>query len=513
MVNLQRLLHPLLAGVAASILLVAVGRFGPFFPDPLGAAKTVPSVVSDPTHDEGGSSSSLLHNHNNNVLDDVVRMLLPPEQAERYIAKYPGTNFSYYVYTLPNGYNVEEVGQCLKKKFPHGSNCDWGSSICTETKSQGGYSTSRFNWNAEFVFSKILSDYHGPLRTNDPTQAELFIVPFPCASYCYCHASKATCRSVPLSSVLGTLPYLNNSTLHRHFFVDTIDVVHPYLLENAPLLGSTGAKRCAEIHQCGYLEMPYANTNPQNQPNAIQHTTLQDKVYAMSAFISKQIHGKSDDRMAFFAAYEALLSNNNNQTTLGGLPTMVNGLKSRSIQGGESPVLHAYHNSVFCPTLRGDSPPQKRFFDVLLNGCIPVVLAHESSDPPFLSYFARGGESTVRTYPYAIGSFDEWPQMGIHYETIVVEVNGTCGMSCFFPMLEDLLLHHPDKIRAKQREIARLAPLFTYGMEHNRLQQADATAALLVQARHHANTYYNYNPNTHNNKDNNQDNNYNNNGR
>ena len=182
---------------------------------------------------------------------------------------------------------------------------------------------------------------------------------------------------------------------------------------------------------------------------------------------------------------------------------MVNGLKRRRIRGGESPVLQAYHNSVFCPTLRGDSPPQKRFFDVLLNGCIPVVLAHESTDPPLLSYFARGGASTVRTYPYAIGSFDEWPHMGIQYETVVVEVNGTCGMSCFFPMLEDLLLHHPDKIRAKQREIARLAPLFAYGMEHNRLQQADATAALLVQARHHANIYYNYNPN---NKDNNNNN-------
>ena len=280
--------------------------------------------------------------------------------------------------------------------------------------------------------------------------------------------------------------------VHRHFFFHTIEAVHPYLKENAPLLGSTGPKRCVTLHQCGYLEMPYANTNPQNQPNAIHHTSLEDKVYAMSAFISPKIRRKSDDRRAFFEAYEALPNNQ----TLGGLPTLVNGLQGRQIHGGELHILQAYRDSVFCPTLRGDSPPQKRFFDVLLNGCIPVVLAHdESTDPPFLSYFAPRGASTARTYPYAIGSFDGWSQLGINYETIVVQVNGTCGMPCFFPLLEDLLVNRPHEIRAKQQEIARLAPLFTYGMEHNRLQQADATAALLVHARHHANIYYDYDPN------------------
>ena len=491
-----------LAGVTASLILVACRFFGPFrrslmvpsLPESPYAAKPVVVVVGG----DGGDTANRFEHRDkkkdgsgigNNVLDDVVRMLLPPEQAERYIAQYPGTNFSYYVYLLPKRYNVDDVGQCLQDKFPNSSNCDWGSSVCTEMASHdGGYSTRRFNWNAEFVMTKILSDYQGPLRTNDPTQADLFIVPFPCASYCMCHAdTKALCNQVQLASVLGNLPYLNERTLHRHFFFHTIDAVHPYLKANAPLLGSTGAKRCVTLHQCGYLEMPYANTNPQNQPKAIHHTTLEDKVYAMSAFISPKIAGESNDRRAFFEAYEALPNNQ----TLGGLPTLVNGLKGRHIQGGELHILQAYRDSVFCPTLRGDSPPQKRFFDVLLNGCIPVVLAHdESTDPPFASYFAPGGASTARTYPYAIGSFDGWPQLGINYETIVVEVNGTCGMSCFFPLLEDLLVNRPNEIRAKQQEIARLAPLLTYGMEQSRLQQADATAALLVQARHHANTYY-----------------------
>ena len=468
------------AGLVASFLLVAC-RFsveGPL--RRLVGDVTTSNRFEKHDHDNEGSNS--------NVLDDVVRMLLPPEQAELYIAQYPGKNFSYYVYTLPKGYNVDDVGQCLQDRFPNGSNCDWGSSICTETESHvGGYSTKRFNWNADFVMTQILSDYYGPLRTNDPTQAELFIVPFPCASYCMCHATtKRLCNQVPLASVLGNLPFLNNRTLHRHFFFDTIDKIHPYLKANAPLLGSTGAKRCDTLHQCGYLEMPYANTNPENQPKAIYHTTLEDKVYAMGAIISPKIYGKSDDRRAFFEAYKALPNNQ----TLGGLPSFVIELKERTLRGGEVHTQQVYRDSVFCPTLRGDSPPQKRFFDALLSGCIPVVLAHESMDPPFLSYFAPGEASTARTYPYAIGAFDGWPQLGIHYESIVVEVNGTCGMPCFFTLLEDLLVNRPDEIRAKQQEIARLAPLFTYGMERSGLQQADATAAMLVHARHHANTYY-----------------------
>lgn len=52
---------------------------------------------------------------------------------------------------------------------------------------------------------------------------------------------------------------------------------------------------------------------------------------------------------------------------------------------------HAYRMSTFCPCPGGDSPSAKRMFDVILGGCIPVILSHDhvwpfsSSENPPLS--------------------------------------------------------------------------------------------------------------------------------
>jgi hypothetical protein len=442
---------------------------------------TIPTSTID-SSDESASGGE------KSLLDEVVRLLLPREQAEQYIRRFPGKAFTFYVYDLPSGYDLEDVNQCLESKYPNASNCDWGSSICIETYSQRGqYSTLRYNRNADFVISKVLAEYQGPLRTNDPSQAELFVVPYPSAAYCMCHSKNHRCATwvtvSQLESVFANLTYLNEDTRHRHLFLDSVDVAHPYFKAKAPLLASIGWKTCPTVVGCGQLVIPYANTSPQNQPNEIRHTTFEEKVYALSAFMSPKIDARSDDRLSFFEEYERLPNNQ----TLAGLPTLVNGLHGRKVNG-EANTQQAYRDSVFCPSLRGDYPPQKRFFDVLLSGCIPVVLAHASREPQVQSYFAPGAPSVVRTYPHAIGSFDGWPEMGIDYDQIVVSVNATCGMPCMFPMLEDLLINQPDVIREKQRAISRLAPLLSFGMEQNGLQHSDAVAALLVHARHYVNS-------------------------
>jgi len=201
--------------------------------------------------------------------------------------------------------------------------------------------------------------------------------------------------------------------------------------------------------------------------------------------MSTKISGKGEVRQQFYDAVSKLAGDDNNKT-LAGRPILVSGLaKGRTIRG-ERAIQEAYRNSVFCPCLRGDEPPQKRIFDVVLGGCIPVVLEYPSREPGIPSHFEADSHSIRLTYPFAKGVFFGEPEMGIDWSELVISINGTaCGIDCLLPTLEDLLLNHLDKVREKQRAVARYARLISYGMEQNGLQYADAVAAVLVQARHY----------------------------
>ena len=346
-----------------------------------------------------------------------------------------------------------------------------------------------------------------------------------------CHSHQFHCSAdlsvAQLETVFSNLTHWNRNTSHRHLYTDSIDyrAVHPFFRTHAPLLASIGPNQGCQggVKNCGQLVLPYANTNPQYQPQSLQQKTLDERTYAvrnqlecvewyairmsvcqkltevslstpfgtktrslqLSAFMSPQISGRSDDRIAFYEAVQRLPNQ-----TLAGRPTLVTAVQHRVI-AGEAEIQQAYRDSVFCPCLRGDEPPQKRFFDALLGGCIPVVIAYSNSkEPPYPSWFAPGADSIHRTYPFAKGTFADWDDMGIDYNDLVVTVNGTCGIACLFPTLEGLLLHQTDVVRRKQRNVARLARLLAYGMEENGLQQPDAVASILVEARHFAETHY-----------------------
>lgn len=157
-----------------------------------------------------------------------------------------------------------------------------------------------------------------------------------------------------------------------------------------------------------------------------------------------------------------------------------------------------YRESIFCPVFRGDTPQQKRFFDAILSGCIPVVFSHhflqnEQDEMYSTSYFSPHSGTTSRVYPWAKGSFgDKYPEMGIEYSKLVIEIEETalgetiCDVKCMVKTLEILLTKDPAALKEKQNTIARYARLFSYGLQHNAFQYVDAMSALLVRARHYA---------------------------
>lgn len=83
--------------------------------------------------------------------------------------------------------------------------------------------------------------------------------------------------------------------------------------------------------------------------------------------------------------------------------------------------------------------------------------------------------------------------MGIDYSQLAVEINEIeCGkLDCLPATLEKLLSSDPNGsgialLREKQRNLARYARLFSYGLGENAFQHVDAMSALLVRARHYA---------------------------
>jgi hypothetical protein len=447
------------------------------------------------------------------IMDEVVRLLLPPKRAEEYIRQHPSRNFSFFVYDdLPSELTWQHNSKCLetklntldkknKKNESSGqiSNCDWGSSICKQVNSStSAYSKRRFNRNGDVVMAKALLEYYGPLRTYDPTKADVFVVPYPSSAHCACYDTKfARCRvkdHVIQSTLFDKLAYLNSTTVKRHvFFTSGQSAVSQPLIAKQPLLVALEPHKhdCPSGKNCGRISMPYVNTNPEYQPDEVFRRLSmppKNRTYALAAVMSTKIETTyvKNVRAEFMDVAESIMTSYDNQTSGGiaGMPIMVTGLMNRSLSD-ESDILGLYQDAIFCPCFKGDTPAQKRIFDALLSGCIPVTLEYSSFEKGYPSHFERKGSSIRNVYPFARGSFYGDPEMGIDYGQIVVGINGTCGIPCLVPVLEDLLLNHRDKIREMQENIGRVARLFSFGMERNSLKHVDAIAAMLVKIHHY----------------------------
>lgn len=436
------------------------------------------------------------------VLDVVVRKLLPPQQAESYIQQHPGNQFRFYLYdNLIDEYTWQNVSNCIDTHYGQPSNCDWGSSICTEVNTTSGhYSKRRFNRNGDVVVAKLLDEYHGQYRTSDPEQADLFIVPYPSAGNCECRRRRGPISSYRCEKMikeeemeeklLSQLDFFDDDRQYQHLFLSSNiwNDMHSLFrnLTRIPLSTTVGHHNYKLDQNCGRLVLPYVNTNPENQPSVLRNNLQfddQHREYALTAFLSKKIEGNGRDRRDFFEMME-------NETELAGRPVFVAGLGGRRTITGEASIQDMYRRSIFCPCLRGDAPPQKRLFDAILNGCIPVVMEHnKSKEDGIPSHFAAGGISIRQTYPFAKGSFFNALDMGVDMRDIVVTIPAACGMKCMLPALHQLLLYDTDVLREKQNNLTRYASLFSYGMEENgSLQYADAVATMLVQARHFVNS-------------------------
>lgn len=140
--------------------------------------------------------------------------------------------------------------------------------------------------------------------------------------------------------------------------------------------------------------------------------------------------------------------------------------------------------------LMGDGCAQKRFFDVILNGCIPVVaIFHDDGGGE--SSLLKEGCKVSRTYPFSKPynsvsgrsvNTTTSDGFGLDLLDIVITYNGTCGMACMKEPMERLM-NNQTALRQHQLRLHEYAILSSFGLEEESYQYPDSFMATVVSLR------------------------------
>ncbi|CAB9504478.1 expressed unknown protein [Seminavis robusta] len=469
----------------------------------------------------------------------------PPQAVVRVDPK----PFRFYVYEqfADNEWSPRNLSDCILRKNPKTGNCDWALTTCVDDGTAGSrYASRRKNFNGDVLLADLFLRYpigegSAPAvtsfatRTQDPQQADAFIVAYAHDGHCNCHSVDSKCPKTPqmaqeIDEVFKTLHHYNtNHNKNRHLFLSSKDSPFSHIkIRDVPMrttLGDLRKRSCLATsnssggnHLCPDIVIPYLNTHPFYQPHAIQTRpkewwTTRTRTIAVAA-----IFGRVWDpsfRNYVLDNIEPVIRRHSGDSTIGGLPVQIGSLqgKERNIDK-EQATFELYQNSIFCLILPGDGPAQKRFFDVIMSGCIPVVFVsqrRQNLDPSvakaYPSWWSGMDNSiparqSIRTsYPFPKGFFLDQPSLGIDYSSFVVQithdttpgrscdfscghkVNATCQLDCLVPELERIM-DTPEELVRLRRNLQEAAVLLNYGMEDHAFETFDAFAVLLAQLGH-----------------------------
>ena len=321
-----------------------------------------------------------------------------------------------------------------------------------------------------------------PGRTDDPAAADLFVVPYPHASHCvskpdgvWMAACKHISRDLVQNGVFATLNhYAGNEK--RHLFLNIINQGNSNpIMRNTPLSVTIGPR-----YKATNIIVPYLNNLPSFQPSAVRGRGAdwwtRPRTYSLTYFFGISNSQMRNSARVYRRSFMEEVQRNW-PDALGGLPYAI-----RVMTRGNKPpsrlFTYMYKNSVFCPTLPGDTPPQKRFFDVILMGCIPVVLAFNTESGT--SWHQPGGQPIENSYPWMRGSNSTDPRNEIDYRSFVVEVRG--GVENVRPTIE-ALMRNCSEVRRRQLNLMKYAPYFSYGMGADSHKHPDAFSKILESLR------------------------------
>lgn len=111
------------------------------------------------------------------------------------------------------------------------------------------------------VVAKLFDEYDGPLRTSDPQQADLFIVPYASADDCECRGRYYHCdKNINVSEIQGqliaNLKFYKDKTKRKHLFLSSNILYDAHLsfrlFSDIPLATTVGPHKCVLGENCGH---------------------------------------------------------------------------------------------------------------------------------------------------------------------------------------------------------------------------------------------------------------------
>jgi Exostosin family len=359
--------------------------------------------------------------------------------------------------------------------------------------------SSHDNPNVDLALVKLFRT--SPCKTTDPAQADLFVVPYLHCSHCIFggYAYQAGCRQVPdseISLVRQSLDYFNanESTREKHIFLASWGGgMTKRKIDRSPMILTVGPK---SDRNNGVL-VPMVNARPEFQPSVL-HSRSEDWWTRPRKYIFSYFYGKANPRMSRghggrrFRVYfgDDIDRYAGGNTSLAGMPFLSHEISKKNFN--EQEALNAYGDSVFCPVLAGDLCWQKRFYDVILSGCLPVVLEWTDPNRPedWRTWFTPSGaavSSVEECYPFMKGQFGNDDSIEIDYDEFVVRAPGNASNEEDVSSLRltmEQLGKDTSRIHEMQLALMTAAQRMSFGLGVDAHQSNDAFAHILRALAH-----------------------------
>lgn len=323
------------------------------------------------------------------------------------------------------------------------------------------------------------------------------------------------CPSVPQSdidSIMASLSYYNSTTKHRHLFITSGDYGwNNLIIESQPLLLTLGPKR---EQSPGTIVIPYLNRLPRFQPSVLK---TKDYKFDQRKYSFAYFYGKARPRKLRPVFEKAV--NETFGDKLAGKPYVMEKIGSNWTSEFQDKVFDTYHKSILCPCLPGDNAreysiyllhclafdssffvlcpvpvsvictdshtviysfitAQKRFFDIIMSGCLPVVLSFNTSRVYGQRSWFQPGRAPVRSsYPFAKDVYLGMDESDtIDYESFVVQVPDSVDN---FKTIMENILQNPKELQRRQEDMAKYAHRLTYGLDQEAYLHEDALYYIL----------------------------------
>jgi len=243
-------------------------------------------------------------------------------------------------------------------------------------------------------------------------------------------------------------------------------------LVRQPLTLTVGWKtRKEKVPQTAIL-IPPINVLPSFQPSVIlgrnESFWTRSRQYSMAAFLGGQ-NPRMPRGPRRYRKYFLDYAKKHWNGTMGGKPyrlvALTGGKNSSEIRdsGGAFTV---YQDSVVCPVLPGDSAWQRRFFDVLMNGCLPLVIEWKMEHG--LSWHTPENDREPKdVYPFHPDGYYSKSITDIDNDSFVVRVPGDRKHERNFSLVKTVveeLLANPEELKRKQLSLMKNAHKLSFGL-------------------------------------------------